>query len=253
MVQQLTDEQALALAKGPLSGELLRLAASYAQPLFWLTGPVGSGLMRNATTFFVDAGQGVFGVTAGHVYDAYVEHKRSGGGPCHVGMLGLTFDLETRLIDRGRAVDIATYRLRPAEVGRLGTTVRHEPNWPPERPRAQRGVFYAGYPAAGRKLVGERTIEWGLYGAAGVSSAVNDESIVCQMERDNLADVLGLPIPDVGFDVGGLSGAPLFAVWESSLVFWNLAGVIYEGGGVMFEHVRAAHADRIRMDGSIDG
>ena len=56
--------------------------------------------MRSATTFFVDAGRGVFGVTAGHVYDAYVEHKRSGGGPCHVGMLGLTFDLETRLIDR---------------------------------------------------------------------------------------------------------------------------------------------------------
>ena len=253
MVQQLTQEEALSLAKGPLGGELLRLAASYAQPLFWLTGPVGTGLMRNATTFFVDAGQGVFGVTAGHVYDAYLEHKRSGGGPCHVGMLGLTFDLETRLIDRGRTVDIATYRLRPAEVGRLGTTIRHEPNWPPERPRAERGVFYAGYPAAGRKLVGERTIEWGLYGAAGISSAVNDESIVCQMERDNLVEVLGLPIPEVGYDVGGLSGAPLFALWESSLVFWKLAGVIYEGGGVMFEHVRAAHADRIRIDGTIDG
>jgi hypothetical protein len=253
MVQQLTQEEALSLAKGPLSGELLRLAASYAQPLFWLTGPVGTGLMRNATTFFVDAGQGVFGVTAGHVYDAYLEHKRSGGGLCHVGMLGLTFDLEARVIDRGRTIDIATYRLRPAEVGRLGTTIRHEPNWPPERPRVERGVFYAGYPAAGRKLVGERTIEWGLYGAAGMSSAANDQSIVCQMERDNVVDVLGLPIPQVGYDVGGLSGAPLFALWESSLVFWKLAGVIYEGGGVMFEHVRAAHADRIRSDGTIDG
>jgi len=70
------------------------------------------------------------------------------------------------------------------------------------------------------KLVGERTIEWGLYGAAGISSAVNDESIVCQMERDNVVEVLGLPIPEVGYDVGGLSGAPLFALWQSSLVFW---------------------------------
>ena len=195
MIQQLTQEEALALAKGPLSGEVLRLAASTVQPLFWLTGPVGTGLMQNATTFFVDAGRGVFGVTAGHVYDAYLEHKRRGGGPCHVGMLGLTFDLETRLIDRGRAVDIATYRLRPAEVGRLGATIRHEPNWPPERPRAERGVFYAGYPAAGRKLVGERTIEWGLYGAAGIATSVNDQSIVGQMERDNLVELLGLPIP----------------------------------------------------------
>ena len=253
MVQQLTQEEALSLAKGPLSGELLRLAASYAQPLFWLTGPVGTGLMRNATTFFVDAGQGIFGVTAGHAYDAYLEHKRGGGGPCHVGMLGLTFDLETRLIDRGRAVDIATYRLRPAEVGRLGTTIRHEPNWPPERPRAERGVFYAGYPAAARKLVGERTIEWGLYGAAGIATSVNDESIECQMEADNLIEALGLPRPKSGHDASGLSGAPLFAFSGSSLVFWKLAGVITEGGGVMSEHVRAVPADRIRIDGTIDG
>ena len=88
MVQQLTQEEALALAKGPLSGELLRLAASTVQPLFWLTGPVGTGLMRNATTFFVDAGRGIFGVTAGHVYDAYLEHKRSGGGPATSGCWG---------------------------------------------------------------------------------------------------------------------------------------------------------------------
>ena len=73
------------------------------------------------------------------------------------------------------------------------------------------------------------------------------------MERDNLVEVLGLPIPQVGYEVGGLSGAPLFAFSESSLVFWKLAGVINEGGGVMSEHVRAAHADRIRIDGTIDG
>jgi hypothetical protein len=168
-------------------------------------------------------------------------------------MQGLRFDLEARLIDRGRKVDVATYRIEPSELGRLGATIRHEPNWPPRRPQAERGVFYAGYPAAARSLVAERTIEWGLYAANGISTAVNDESIVCQMERDNLIETLGLPIPEVGYDVGGVSGAPLFAFWESSLVYWKLAGVIYEGGGVMFEHVCAAHAERIRVDGTIDG
>jgi hypothetical protein len=252
MIRQLTPEEALALAKGPLSGEVLRLAASYVQPLFWVTGPVGSGLIRNGTTFFLDAGQGVFGVTAGHVFDAYVEQKDAAGGVCHVGMQGLRFDLQARLIDRGRRVDVATYRIQPSEIRLLGATIRCEPTWPPRRPMAERGVFYAGYPGAARKLVGHRTIEWGLYGAGGISTAVNDESIVCQMERDNLVEALGLPIPEVGYDVGGLSGAPLFAFWESSLVYWQLAGIIHEGGGVMFEHVRATHADRIRIDGTID-
>jgi hypothetical protein len=252
VVRQLTPEEALALAQGPLSGEVLRLAASYVQPLFWLTGPGAGGQIRNGTTFFLDAGQGVFGVTAGHVFDAYIEQKDGAGGLCHVGMHGLRFDLQARLIDRGRRVDVATYRIQPSEIGLLGATIRCEPNWPPRRPLPARGVFYAGYPGAARKLVGKRTIEWGLYGAGGVSTSVDDESIVCRMERDNLVEALGLPIPEVGYDVGGVSGAPLFVVGESSLVYWRLAGVIHEGGGVMFEHVRATHADRIRSDGTID-
>lgn len=253
MIQQLTQEEALALAKGPLSGEVLRLAASTVEPLFWLAGPPDAELLRNGTTFFVNAGQGIFGVTAGHVFDAYVAHKRDGGGPCHVGMQGVSFDLESRLIDRGRDVDIATYRLEPREIGRLGATIRHEPNWPPEPPRTGRGVFYAGYPTAARKLVGERTIEWGVYGAGGIATSVNDRSIVCRMEPDNLIEALGLPRPDGGYDTGGLGGAPLFVFSESSLVYWKLAGVINEGGGVVSEHVRAVPADRIRIDGTIDG
>lgn len=254
MVQQLTREDALALANGPLSGELLRLAASTVEPLFWTVGAPDRELIRNGTTFFINAGQGIFGVTAGHVFDAYVAHKRDGGRQCHVGMQGVTFDLEARLIDRGRDLDIATYRIEPREIGRLGATIRHEPNWPPAPTRTRRGVFYAGYPAAARKLVGDRTIEWGVYGAGGIATSVNDRSIACRMEPDNLIEALGLPRPDgAGCDTGGLGGAPLFAFSESSLVYWKLAGVITEGGGVSAEHVRAVPIDRIRIDGTIDG
>lgn len=93
----------------------------------------------------------------------------------------------------------------------------------------------------------------GVYGAAGISTAVSESSIVCQMVREDSLPVLGLPMPEIGYEVGGLSGAPLFAFWESGLVYhWRLAGVIYEGSGGMFEHVRAAHADRIRADGTIE-
>jgi hypothetical protein len=254
MVQQLTDEQALALAKGPLGGELLRLAASTVEPLFWPVGRPDNDLLRNGTTFFVNAGQGIFGVTAGHVFDAYVAHKRDGGGPCHVGMQGVAFDLEGRLIDRGRDLDIATYRIEPREIGRLGATIRHEPNWPPPSTATGRGAFYAGYPAAARRVVGERTIEWGVYGARGIATSVNERSITCRMEPDNLIEALGLARPDGRtHDTGGLGGAPLFTFSESSLVYWKLAGVITEGGGVVSEHVRAIPADRIRSDGTIDG
>ena len=199
--------------------------------------------MRNGTTFFVDAGKGPFGVTAGHVFDGFRDYFEGKDGVCEVGMRGLKFDLRERLIARGRKVDIATYRIEKAELARLGTTVVREPSWPPGRPREDCGVFYAGYPGRERKLVGPRKIEWGVYGASGMSTAVNEDSIVCQMERENALPVLGLLIPEEGYDVGGLSGAPMFASMESSIVYWRLVGVIYSGGGAMFEHVRAAHAD----------
>jgi len=47
----------------------LELAGSFCAPLYWVVGrlPDGSPIARNGTAFFLNAGQGVFGVTACHV------------------------------------------------------------------------------------------------------------------------------------------------------------------------------------------
>ena len=138
-------------------------------------------------------------------------------------------------------------------MGRLGATVRHdELATCASASRARRLL---------RRLPRRRPqTDWradhgvGSLRAAGIATSVNEQSIVEYGTRQRRRRCSGRPSRTVGVrNIGGLSGAPLFAFWESSMVFWKLAGVIYEGGGVTFEHVRAAHGDRIRIDGTIDG
>ena len=142
--------------------------------------------MRNGTTFFVDAGKGPFGVTAGHVFDGFRDYFDGRNGVCEVGMRGLKFDLRKRLIARGRRIDIATYRIEKAELP--GST---RPSFGNRvgRPRDHKRIAgsFRRYPGRERKLVEPRKIEWGVYGASGMSTAVSEESIVCQMERERFS------------------------------------------------------------------
>jgi hypothetical protein len=64
------------------------------------------------------------------------------------------------------------------------------------------------------------------------------------------ADIVGGGLPPRGFDMSGMSGGPVIAVMENSLVVsWNLAGVIYECG-TNFEITKAVRADLIGEDGT---
>src|SRR5690349_15460235 len=106
-------EQAQALAAGPLGREIQYAVFKYAKPIYWAVAQSPNGIddeVRNGTTFFLDCGQGVFGVTAGHVYDAFAA-VASTGVMCQIGSSTASIDLRNRLIGRGRDVDIATFRV----------------------------------------------------------------------------------------------------------------------------------------------
>ena len=127
-LNQPTREEAIELVKKTALVQR-QLEMDYVTPIFWpVHEPDQPTEVANGTTFFLDNGQGVFGVTAGHVFDGYMEQKRRYGRPCFVGTDGLHFDLEERLIAVGRQdgdgrwkVDVATYRVLESEVARLCT------------------------------------------------------------------------------------------------------------------------------------
>jgi hypothetical protein len=61
---------------GGLGVRLLEEGLPYVVPIFWLgVGEEAGGKLTNGSAFLVDCGQGVFAVTAAHVYAAYCKAK----------------------------------------------------------------------------------------------------------------------------------------------------------------------------------
>jgi hypothetical protein len=81
-------------------------------------------------------------------------------------------------------------------------------------------VFYVGFPKESRQKLSEHTWSWGSYHGNGIASAVTDHDVICRVDRDELVEgPTLLPMPRVGFRVGGMSGGPIFAMgsyWVSA-------------------------------------
>ena len=95
-VRDPSPEEARRFASGPLSRELQYAVFQYAKPIYWVLTRSRNGVddeIRNGTTFFLDCGQGLFGVTAGHVYDAFANVAAT-GVRCQIGSSTESVDSE---------------------------------------------------------------------------------------------------------------------------------------------------------------
>ena len=246
-----TPDEARCLAASALGEEFARAALNYTAPLYWRS-QTGKDGITNGTTFFLDCGQGPFGVTAGHVYDRFAA-AAGGGTRCQIAFSPQQFDLRERLIARGRSVDIATYRVTSLELGLIEKVALTgwQAEWPPKPPQLERGLIFCGFPAADRSMIRPRVIEWGIYSGSGVADSVNDRDVSCVIDHQFMVPTYWASIPAVGHDLAGMSGGPVLTIVQNEVVGWRLAGVIYECGRNLLEVVKAARADFIRPDGTL--
>lgn len=247
-------DEARRLVQGPFGRALHEAVHQYIRPLWWFDpNRSGPDRIRNGTTFVLDCGHGPFGVTAGHVYDEFAMHAER-GARCRIGA-GPVWDLRPRLISRGKQVDIATYRVTAEELRQLGGVILtgYQEGWPPKPAEANRGLIFAGFPAVERQLLDEQHIEWGIYSALGIASSVSDRDVSCLLERHEWVPTPGAPPPQEGYDLGGMSGAPVLSIVHGDVFGWRLAGVVYECSREIGEIVRAVRADFIGVDGTVIG
>lgn len=264
---QLSKKEAIAIMRGGLGEAELELVGSFCAPLYWVVGrmPDGSPIARNGTAFFLNAGQGVFGVTACHVLHGWMRARREGVGPLCLATNGnpLVVDWPERVIAAHSGIDIATFRMSEQEVAALGKTVLtgFQRHWPPKPPAENCGIYYAGYPQAGTQPMGSQGVSFGLVRGSGVASGVNDRDVVSLFDRSCwLPDpVRGAPPPK--FDFGGISGGIMLTIIQGALRSWSLAGVVYEGPCIAddpeqaieeLEILRARRAHFLKTDGQLD-
>jgi hypothetical protein len=100
-------------------------------------------LLQQGSMFFLDCGRGPFAVTAGHVYEQFLEdsqQRRIGG----VQVANINFNPAERLIAWGKdlGLDIATFRITSAEIAAAGKKIVRGTDGPWPLPPNEGGVVY---------------------------------------------------------------------------------------------------------------
>lgn len=210
---------------------------------------------RQGSIFFLDCGRGSFAVTAGHVFEQFVNDRASRRvRGVQIGNVG--FNPEERLIDwgRDRKIDIATFRIAPEEIEQTGKKIVRGTDgaWPPP-PNLGEAVFFGGFPGFERIGVAPMEFSFGIHSAMTPLTDFTEYQLGCRFDRRYWVDVRGLGLPPVGYDLGGVSGGPMLQpVYDSGVWSWRLIGVLSEA--VMeqeFERITAVRAHFILPDGRI--
>lgn len=260
--EQLDEESARRLLTSGLGTTLINLAVSYTAPLCWLIPEEGGSKfrVRNGSAFFLDAGEGPFGVTAAHVIEDYKQDKKKHQVE-EVKLLNIPFDIENknRIISIDEKIDLATFEITSEEIELMDKTIMTA--WPPIPPQQDRGVFLTGFPSVETISPSTAVFGFGAHTIIGVASSISEKDISIQIEREQILDILGLGLPTENYNFGGMSGGPVLALIDRTIQSWVLAGVVYEGPNISsdrnnaisnFEIIKARRAHFILPNGKLD-
>lgn len=263
----INEQEARAIMAGGLGKAELEFATSITAPLYWIIKEApGQYRVRNGSAFFLDAGEGLFAVTAQHVIQGLRRDTAAGNVVAVQLGLDLSPDFAGRnaIIGEHPDIDIATFRITEAEIVAIGKSklTGWQRTWPPGPPQQDRGVYYSGFPGTGTLWLSPHEISFGAAPGGGVASSISEKDVSSMIERENLIALLGGGIPPENFDFGGMSGGPMLSVIETrGFRSWSLAGVIYEGPNPVpdeaqaiagLEIIRARRAHFILPNGQLD-
>jgi hypothetical protein len=254
---QMTYEEAQKLYSSDFGNRLLRAACEYAIPIFWSILIDGSWVVKNnGTAFLLNCGKGPFLVTAAHIYESYYE-RLSEGIKIWPQLGDIPFRMEERIIGYlgSETLDIVTLKISTEEIKFLNRSILKGSRTPSETPIAvhNEGALFAGFPGLQRTDESENECGFGFFASLNPISSVSDRHFGCAFDRSKWVDTFGKGLPKNGYDLGGVSGAPVLIVEESEagICSWRLGGVIYNASNVLGEIILAHHAKFISEDGHL--
>jgi len=248
--------EAIKLLSGECGKALLKNMMNYVTSFSW--GSLSHGqfaIFNNGTAFILDLGAGPFLVTAAHVYEGYLTAKQADPSLlCFIG--SLRFDPTEKLLccHGSKALDIATFRIDDEDIIKINKQVAYGSNsWHTELMSNGDGALFCGFPGKERIQKGSDEYVFGLYTALTPVSSTSERHFGCMFSHDSWIDTLGEGLPDVGYDMGGMSGGPVFKFkeTESGILTWSFSGVIYNAMNDIAEIMYAHHAKFIHPSGSL--
>lgn len=242
------EARARALMGGDLGDAYRQVIMGCCRPIFWFGLQPDAPIFDSGTVTFLQTPSLLLGVTAAHVFDGYTKAKCERRIRVQISN-AVVDDLEDRLIDIDRKLDVATFDLSRLVLGDVGKGVSPLRSWPPVPPEEGRGIMLGGYPSKDREPVRHLESSWGLFTAIGIARTVSHDQITWIAPDDGV--LVGNP-PPRNQVLGGISGGPLIAAFESKggLMTYRLAGVISEAQAAL-EYVIARRVDRLQPDGTL--
>ena len=172
------------------------------------------------------AGQWVV-ATAWHVIARYVELRAS--GRTAVVLVGNFPMLWPRSVYRDELNDLVLLEVpieARADLGALPYVA--DGRWPPRQVVVGDDVLVCGFPAIFR--TDSREIEHGDLTFVGeVESVSNSQFVLLPFERETI-DLGRVPFPSSDRDLGGISGAPAFGLYQDGM---QLVGIFSQGGNLV--------------------
>ena len=251
MTEQLSREEAIRLINNGFAKELELQARLCTAPIFWYDpqAPQGSRIINNGTMFFLRLPKALIGITAEHVYQSYIDAVNK-NATIRCRLHSLEFDFCSRLLDRSKELDLATFNIIEEDLSKLNQVAHTPPqDWPPSPIQKGKGVIFVGYPRIYREEKDMRVF-WTTYSAETVAQVVATNRIVVQFEREYQVSRRDKEAAPPNVWLGGLSGCPLFGLWESPIVYLQIAGVGLEFNETL-EIARFAPINYIQIDGRI--
>ena len=230
MTDQEEQELALKLIDAGFTAELRNQAFACVAPIYWYDAAQKSGprIRANGTFFFIKLPQACIGVTAHHVFDAYRRCVSEMEAP--VLIVGETVcDLATRLVSESPNLDLATFHFDADEVQRKFNRTPHEPAiFPTPNLPEGTGVYFVGFPGQYRREE-NWDLFWRPFEGSGIARRSSDDRLAVQFEREYVVEDHEWETLPENADIGGMSGAPLFALFQrNDIVFQQVAGIVYE-------------------------
>ena len=251
MNHETLKQEAIEAIKAGFADVLFEIVLKCTAPIYWYEahGKKLGAPISNGTIFFVDAGYGPIAISARHVLDGYRKAVTERNNlRCQIS--SILFDPLSRLIAEDAKTDIVTFKITSAELNELAKVAHETPSrWPPNPPKEGQGIFFGGYPGSDRLIEGER-IRWSFVRALDIASTVHDDHLTIKFERENWVcqHLVSPPPPD--YEMGGVSGGPVFALIQKPIISWRIAGVLTEFSKD-YEILFASTLNKIKPDGSI--
>ena len=249
-----SEEEGRQLLLAGYSDQFVQMANDCSTWLFWHR-PVGTSqhlIVDSGSVFFVEAGAGLFGVTASHVIQG-IRCARQRYKGLNVRMGNISFDPAAHLLGDDPVHDVATFRIDEGDLASLGKRPHVDPcPWPPPLPQENKGVFFGGYRRGpDSKLISPHApIPWDFWYGFGPVTGVFDGQLTMRFQREDWVSRPGrLEVP-VGAEWGGTSGGPMFALFETAIVYFRLGGVVKEYSSTV-ELMAFAPVTRICINGTV--